>query len=239
MPRPVRLNLGAAILMTGLAGLLTGCVVEEEQRIDDERFPLEPHLIFPIWWPSNGQIATGVVTGQDGALEQPIAFSHYLHAYKSEIQCEYCHSSARRSIHGGVPELSVCMNCHKHVKKDAPEIKKIKAAFDAGTPIEWNKVHDLPDYVNFAHNRHVRAGVNCVECHGQVQLQGEPRIVTVDDGGKQVPSIEVDTVMIREASLQMGWCLDCHAEHPSVDENYGEKAQLRRSELKDCWTCHK
>lgn len=233
MLRPVRLILAAV--------LLTGCVVDEEQRIDDERFPLEPHLLFPVWFSSNGgQIASGVTTGEAGALDQPIQFSHYLHAYKNEINCEYCHHAARRSIHGGVPEGQVCMNCHKFVKKESPEIKKVVAAYEAGTPMEWNKVHDLPDYVNFAHNRHIRAGVDCTECHGQVKLQGEPTYETVDDGnGNEVQQIQVDAVMIREPSLQMGWCLDCHAGHPSVDENYGENAQLRRSELKDCWTCHK
>lgn len=232
MPRIAGLFLGIAIL--------TSCVVDEEARLDDERFPLEPHLILPQYYPSNGQVAAGVTTGAEAALDQPLPFSHYLHAGKNEIACEYCHSSARKSIHGGVPELQVCMNCHTHVKKDSPHIQKLTAAFKEGRTLEWQKVHDLPDYVYFAHNRHVRAGVQCTECHGQVQLQGKPRTAMVPNAdGVEVESIEVDAVMIRETTLQMGWCLDCHAEHPSVDENYGESATLRRAELKDCWTCHK
>ncbi|MEZ4323183.1 MAG: cytochrome c3 family protein [Myxococcota bacterium] len=232
MFRPVSLLLAAS--------LLSACTVKEEERLNDPRFPLEPHLILPIWFPSNGQVAAGVTTGEASALEQPIPFSHYLHAGKNEIQCEYCHVSARNSIHGGVPQVETCMNCHKFVKTKSPWIQKVKEHYDSGTPIEWNKVHDLPDYVHFAHNRHVRAGVSCTECHGQVQLQGQPRAVTEKAAdGTEVQTIAVDAVMVRESTLQMGWCLDCHASHTSINENYGDSADLRRAELKDCWTCHK
>jgi len=222
------------------AALLTSCMVKEEERLNDPRFPLEPHLILPVWWPSNGaQVASGATTGVEGALDQPIPYSHYLHATKNKMECEYCHVAARNSIHAGVPQLETCMNCHKFVKRDSPWIKKLKEHYDSGIPLEWNKVHDLPDYVNFAHNRHVRAGVECTECHGQIQLQGKPVPVTKIVDGQEVTTQEVEAVMIRETTLQMGWCLDCHAGHPSIDKNYGDKADLRRAELKDCWTCHK
>ncbi|MCB9678387.1 MAG: cytochrome c3 family protein [Alphaproteobacteria bacterium] len=219
------------------AALLTSCMVKEEERLNDPRFPLEPHLILPVWFPSNGQVAAGATTGQ--ALDQPLPFSHYLHATKNQIDCEYCHVSARNSIHGGVPQLATCMNCHKFVRTKSPNIKKLKEHFDSGTPLEWNKVHDLPDYVHFAHNRHVRAGVQCTECHGQIQLQGQPRYEEETVDGETMQVVKVDEVMIRETTLQMGWCLDCHAGHPSIDQNYGDNADLRRAELKDCWTCHK
>lgn len=232
MLRKVSLLLTAALFAVG-----TACVVEEEQLIDDDRFPLEPHLILPVWFESNGgQIATGVATGR--ALEQPIPFSHYLHAGKNQIECEYCHSAARKSIHGGVPEVGVCMNCHKFVRTKSKHIQKVTEYWEKGEPIPWQKVHDLPDYVNFAHKRHVRAGVDCTECHGQIKLQGQPTYQDDPDGG-ELPLLSVDKVMVRETTLQMGWCLDCHAGHPSVDENYGDRAETRRAELKDCWTCHK
>lgn len=234
------------VSLTLAIAFLTACVVAEESRLDDPRFPLEPHLILPVWFPNNGgQIAAGVVSPTlSPPLEQPIQFSHYLHAGKNEIQCEYCHSTARKSIHGGVPAVEVCMNCHKFVLKDTEQVKIVKDHWDRKAPIAWNKVHDAPDYVHFAHSRHVRAGVDCTECHGQVKLQGEPRLVKkmVDDGKGNQVEVEtrvVDTVMQRETTLQMGWCLDCHGSHPSIDENYGDKADLRRAELKDCWTCHK
>jgi hypothetical protein len=124
--------------------------------------------------------------------------------------------------------------------KDKPEIQKVLASYAASEPIAWKKVHDLPDYVHFTHKRHVQAGVDCTECHGQVGLQGQVSTWSEDDGHgstKQVTGIR--NVMVRETSLQMGWCLDCHATHPSIDENYGEQSHLRRAELKDCWTCHK
>ncbi|HHO49750.1 MAG TPA: hypothetical protein ENK18_02495, partial [Deltaproteobacteria bacterium] len=110
---------------------------------------------------------------------------------------------------------------------------------EGAEPIPWKKVHDLPDYVHFSHKRHVRGGVDCTECHGQIKLQGEYEIVPIANDPKARTYRKVEDVMIREATLQMGWCLGCHQHHPSINENYGDKADLRRAELKDCWTCHK
>jgi hypothetical protein len=112
------------------------------------------------------------------------------------------------------------MNCHKVIPSDdRPELEKLKEYYASGEPIPWQKVHDLPDFVHFSHKRHVRGGVRCQECHGEVQ--------------------DEMTVAYRVNTLQMGWCLDCHKDHPTVDENYGASAELRRAELKDCLTCHK
>ena len=96
-------------------------------------------------------------------------------------------------------------------------------------PIPWQKVHDLPDFVHFTHKRHVKAGLECQECHGEVQ--------------------DTMTVAYRVSELTMGWCLNCHESHPSIQENHcaelaeGEvtcdEAELRRAEIKDCYTCHK
>ncbi len=236
---------------------LSGCEVAEAERVDDPRFPLEPHSLLPMYGPNSGQVAAGAVTGE--ALEQPIGFSHYLHAGQLGIDCQYCHFESRRSLHGGVPPLQTCMGCHAHVKTYSPEVQKIhqhwcgkpsctvakdefgrpKAEEGVSEPVEWQKVHDLPDYVHFAHNRHVKAGVECTECHGQVKLQGQYEVVPIQGDPKARTYRKVTDVMVREATLQMGWCLTCHESHPSVDENYGDQADLRRAELKDCWTCHK
>lgn len=246
-------------LSTSAFLLLSSCWVAEYDKIGDPKFPIEPHRLYPLYLPSTGQLAAGAVTGKDDALEQPIPFSHNIHAETLAIQCEYCHSEARRSIHGGVPPLQTCMGCHQTVKTDNPDVQKIHQAWCGqpnckveedvfGTPVApaaatippWQKVHDLPDYVYFAHKRHIRAGLACTECHGQVTLQGAKEIVPNEAGTADAASVSaVRTVMTRESSLQMGWCLDCHAIHPSIDQNYGEKADLRRAELKDCWTCHK
>lgn len=182
----------------------------------DELFPLRPYELIPH---RTGQVAYGSVE-RAGVLDQPIEYSHKLHAGKLQIQCEYCHTGARRSIHAGVPETGTCMNCHKVIDSEGrPELEKLKEYYASGEPIPWNKVHDLPDFVHFSHKRHVRGGVSCQECHGEVQ--------------------DEMTVAYRVNTLQMGWCLDCHREHPTVDENYGASAELRRAELKDCLTCHK
>jgi hypothetical protein len=182
----------------------------------DELFPLQPYDVIPKL---EGQVAYGSVENAP-LLEQPIAYSHKLHAGELQINCEYCHSGARRSIHAGVPETNTCMNCHKNIStKDRPELEKLVKYYESGKPIPWQKVHDLPDFVYFSHKRHVRGGVRCQECHGEVQ--------------------DTMTVAQRVNTLEMGWCLDCHRDHPTVDENYGASAELRRAELKDCLTCHK
>jgi hypothetical protein len=169
-------------------------------------------------------VAYGAV-GSEGTLEQPIQYSHKLHAGKLGIDCQYCHFNARRSIHAGIPTTETCMNCHKVVPSEGrseqaqADLAKLNEYYESGEPIPWIKVHDLPDFVYFTHKRHVRGGVACQECHGQVQ----------DDM----------TVAYRVSELSMGWCLNCHESHPKVDENYGAHAELRRAEMKDCWTCHK
>lgn len=198
----------------------------------EETFPLGEKFLLPppspvLADPSRSweteRVAYGAV-GAEGVLEQPIAYSHKLHAGTLKIECEYCHFNARRSKHAGVPTSSTCMNCHKYVPKEGRSEEALKALatlqeyHDKGEPIPWVKVHDEPDFVYFTHKRHVKGGVQCQECHGQVQ----------DDM----------TVAYRTGELTMGWCLNCHENHPKVDENYGAQAELRRAELKDCWTCH-
>ena len=154
-------------------------------------------------------------------LAQPIQFPHNTHVQKLGMDCQYCHSSARKGANAGVPSTQLCMGCHEVVPTEGrPELVKLKEywADGKGEPIPWAKVHDIPDHAYFPHKPHVRAGVQCSECHGAVEEMG---------------------VAQRVSSLQMGWCLDCHAQHDSIDTNYGEKAELRRAELKDCYTCHK
>lgn len=190
-----------------------------EPTVDEEAFPKGKHDLFDFLnWDDTRHIAYGQVT--EDVIEQPIAYSHKLHAGELQIQCEYCHSSARRTIHAGVPPTQTCMGCHKYIDTtDRPELVKLKEYFDKGEPIPWVKVHDVPDFVYFSHKRHVTAGVDCTECHGN-------------------PAQDF-TVAQRVNTLQMGWCLNCHKNHPSVDANYGAEAELRRAEMKDCYTCHK
>jgi hypothetical protein len=124
------------------------------------------------------------------APTQPIPFSHKLHAGDRKIPCEYCHSAARRSASGGVPPTNTCMGCHKVVRTDRPAIQWLTEKYNKKEPIEWVKVHDLPDYVHFSHKIHVGVGgLKCQDCHGPVE--------TMD-------------VVEQVAPLQMGWCVECH-----------------------------
>jgi hypothetical protein len=153
---------------------------------------------------------------------QPIPFSHRLHAGAMKMDCRYCHTGAYKSVHATVPSLNVCMNCHSVVKLDSPHIQKLRAAFIEGKPIEWIRVHELPDHVRFNHKRHVLKGVSCETCHGNVR--------------------EMD-VISQKSPLTMGWCLSCHRGHspptklltetyPGVTDPKGPVAPF------SCSTCH-
>jgi hypothetical protein len=125
------------------------------------------------------------------ALPQPLAFSHRIHAGGAGIPCLYCHASARRGPVAGVPSVARCAGCHTNVAKDRPDVVKLMEYWEKKVPVEWVRVHALPEYVRFNHKRHVAADVGCQECHGDVQ------------------SMEA---AVKVADLSMGWCLSCHNE---------------------------
>jgi hypothetical protein len=125
---------------------------------------------------------------------QPVKFSHAVHAGQNGTDCIYCHSSAPFSKSAGIPPVNVCMNCHLMVRNGtrsgAFEISKIISSYEAMKPIEWIRVHNLPDHVFFSHAQHVTAGgVSCTECHGNVKEMNQIRQVS---------------------DLSMGWCINCH-----------------------------
>jgi len=124
--------------------------------------------------------------------EQPINFSHKIHAGEFEIPCMYCHTQARRSISAGVPSVNKCVGCHNEVATDRPQIRKVINYFENKEPIPWIKVHDLPDFVYFPHKRHVQADVECQTCHGPVETMEK---------------------VSRMAPVKMGECLACHKEN--------------------------
>jgi hypothetical protein len=160
--------------------------------------------------------------------EQPIAFNHKLHAGKNGINCEYCHNSASKSKHAGLPEPMLCMNCHKGVKKGhndemTAEIQKIYdyVGFDpeAGTyiadydqqPITWNKVHNLPDHVYFNHSQHVNvAGLACQQCHGPVDQEYMLGKVATSEEIMKLAEEDVSIISLEKDVLTMGWCIECH-----------------------------
>jgi hypothetical protein len=161
-------------------------------------------------------------SNQGYAPEQPIPFSHKLHAGDNKISCTYCHSSVEKSRHASIPSLNVCMNCHSVVKTDSPYIQQVKKAYTENKPIQWVRIHELPDYVYFSHKRHVAKGVSCETCHGDV---------------KQMQRVS------QFAPLNMGWCMDCHRgnttprnvlanTYPGVANPHGPVAPV------NCNTCH-
>ncbi|MCZ2131680.1 MAG: cytochrome c family protein [Bacteroidetes bacterium] len=125
---------------------------------------------------------------------QPVPFSHKLHAGDTTngglgIKCMYCHTTAEVSAHSPVPPTSTCMNCHIAIKTESPRLQLVRDSYEKNIPIEWRRVHKLPDYVNFDHSRHIRAMIDCSSCHGKVEEMG---------------------IVSQAKMLTMGWCLDCH-----------------------------
>ncbi len=172
---------------------------------------------------------------EDYKPEQPIAYSHEIHAGDLGIDCKYCHNAVTKSKHATIPSVNVCMNCHKTVNegRDADgtaEIAKIyeAAGWDIDTksytgetkPIQWVKVHNLPDHVYFNHSQHVVAGgVDCKQCHGNMKKEDVARVMTTEDlnnvGVTDEDWAEND-VKFTKPTLTMGWCIECHRQS-SVD----------------------
>lgn len=179
---------------------------------------------------------------QGHSPEQPIAYSHRLHAGELSIPCLYCHFAAEKSRSAGIPPLSVCMNCHARVtapfidvraedaaaakEKRKPRVlmsEEIRKIYDAlglasdGTPspgrtpspVRWNRVHNVPDFVAFDHRPHVAAGLTCQTCHGPVETMEKMR---------------------QHSDLSMGWCVNCHRRT--------KPAGADRHASTDCGTCH-
>ena len=189
---------------------------------------------------------------------QPIHYSHKIHSGANQIECQYCHSSVRKSKHSGIPSLNVCMNCHQNIAeyngeedlekgytKDfyTNEIKKLYKAvgwdeesrtYTGDTePVKWVRIHNLPDFVYFNHSQHVNVGgIDCKECHGP---------------------IEEMEIVYQHSSLTMGWCINCHREsevnvknneyytkiHEELSKKYGvEKLTVAQMGGLECGKCH-
>lgn len=120
---------------------------------------------------------------------QPIAFSHAHHVTEIGIECQFCHAYARRGPVAGIPSVQRCAGCHRVVLSEQPEILRVLEYWENEEPIPWVRVHDLPDHVRFTHKAHVRAGVGCETCHGDVAAM---------------------EAAVQVESLSMGWCVSCH-----------------------------
>ncbi len=142
-------------------------------------------LVYLIW-------ASPLATGQFETHAQPVPFSHAHHVGDLGIDCRMCHTGVERAAFAGIPATNVCMTCHSQIWTNAEMLAPVRASLAAGTPLRWNRVNRLPDYVYFDHAIHVAKGVGCATCHGSVQDMALTR---------------------QQAPLTMGWCLECHR-HP-------------------------
>ena len=219
------------------------------------------HFVFPRWsnrfaallglLVAGGAFYVAVLIGYAGnpvttdvgyMPTQPVEYSHALHVDQLGLDCRYCHTTVEDTGFAAVPPTQTCMNCHTYILPDSDKLLKVQESNATGMPLEWVKVHDLPDYVYFDHASHVNKGVSCVECHGRVDKM---------------------EVVYQAKTLSMAWCLDCHRdpgpslrpqEHvtdlgwmPStgkqredqIDELMRKNRIKSSRELTDCSTCHR
>ena len=172
-------------------------------------------------------------------IAQPVDFQHNLHAGQLGLDCRYCHSTVEVSSTAGVPPTETCMTCHSQIRVGSPELERVQESWDSGDPIEWNRVHDLPDFVYFDHSAHLYGGVGCSTCHGRVDQMGE---------------------IWKAEPLTMGWCLECHrapeeyvrprsevfdmayvppADQAELGPRLVEAYHINTEKLPQCSTCHR
>jgi len=129
------------------------------------------------------------LTGRYVEKQQPIQFSHKHHVGDDGIDCRYCHQTVETTASAGMPPTQTCMNCHSQLWADSPYLEPVRASFRDNKPIEWERVHDLPEFTYFNHSIHIAKGVGCSTCHGQID---------------NMPAVYA------ENTLQMEWCIACH-----------------------------
>jgi hypothetical protein len=172
------------------------------------------------------------------ARDQPVPFSHKHHVTGIGIDCRYCHTSVEESAFAGIPPTETCMTCHSLLWTEAAMLEPVRASFRDNKPLQWTRVHDLPDFVYFKHDIHVNKGIGCQSCHGQVD---------------QMP------LMYKEKTLNMEWCLECHRApeeqirpreevfnmnwSPPIDQielgrRLVEQYDVQTKQLTDCSICH-
>ncbi len=169
---------------------------------------------------------------------QVVPYSHALHAGELGLDCRYCHISVEKAAHASVPATQTCMNCHTLIRPDSPKLAKVKESFTTGLPVQWTRIHKLPEYAYFNHSAHVSRGIGCVSCHGRIDKM---------------------EIVYQNSPLSMGWCIECHRNPDvnlrptseitnlafdgttelSVDERAVLKDKFHIKPSDDCSTCHR
>jgi hypothetical protein len=142
-----------------------------------------------VLWVIGGIVRSPYATDQGVTRVQPVPFSHQHHVAGLGIDCRYCHTSVETSWFAGIPPTSTCMNCHAQIWTNADMLAPVRNSFATGTPLVWQRVHRLPDFVHFNHSIHVAKGIGCATCHGRIDRMA---------------------LTYQAAPLTMQWCLDCH-----------------------------
>lgn len=186
-------------------------------------------LTFAIWYygsPWNTQVGFAPV--------QPVPYSHKLHAGELGIDCRYCHANIERSQEAMIPPTQTCMGCHAVIKQDSVKLTNVRESWKSDKPVEWVRIHQLPEHAYFDHSVHLANGVGCTSCHGRVDQM---------------------EIVRQDKPLSMSWCLDCHrdpAQHLRPKDQITNMAwepsddpteQLARAELvnppQHCSGCHR
>ena len=170
--------------------------------------------------------------------KQPVPFSHALHAGELGMDCRYCHTSVEKAAHASVPPTQTCMNCHTQIRPQSPKLADVRESYETGLPVEWTRIHKLPDFAYFDHSARVNRGIGCVSCHGRIDNM---------------------EVVYQKSPLSMGWCLECHrnpeinlrptseitnlAFDSATDQTAADREALKKkyhiSPSEDCSTCHR
>jgi hypothetical protein len=223
--------------------------------MSEKETPPNEHWVFPQWHNKIPLIFFGVIgpvvtiaaiagvwyyfspkfTDVGYRPEQPVAYSHKLHAGELGLDCRYCHTGVENASSARVPPTQTCMNCHTQVKKDSPKLTAVRESWIENKPIEWVRIHKVPDYAYFEHSAHIQAGVGCESCHGRIDQMVEVQL---------------------SEPLNMGWCLDCHREperhlrptsevttmgYVAADPNEGKKIKDEKgiNPPQHCSGCHR
>ncbi|NJM52299.1 MAG: cytochrome c3 family protein [Blastocatellia bacterium] len=149
------------------------------------------------------------ITGQFIERQQPVQFSHKHHTGDDGIDCRYCHTSVETADSAGMPPTQTCMNCHSQIWSDSPYLEPVRASYRENKPIEWVRVHDLPEYVYFNHSIHVNKGVGCSTCHGDIANMAS---------------------VYQQNTLQMEWCIACHKD---ITPNLRPKSEIFNTAYQD------
>jgi len=167
-------------------------------------------LVFPPWFDKVAKLVLVVVAGgpiyvillaayagsaentETGYMpDQPVDYSHELHAGQLGLDCRYCHTGVETGRYALIPPTQTCMNCHTGILPESEKLEVVRESFKSGMPIRWKRIHDLPGFAYFDHSVHVARGVGCATCHGRADKM---------------------EVVYKAEPLTMGWCLDCHRE---------------------------